>query len=76
VRGFYRKNGGTQDSGIPPGTVNLGHGGAETKTGNGRTVAEIIFSRGTIFEVLKMTGPGTNVTLLRELAQKASAKIP
>ena len=39
-------------------------------------VAEIIFYRGKVFEVLKMTGPETNVTLLRDLAQKASAKIP
>ncbi len=78
MRGFYGKSGGIQGSGIAPGTyfVNGGHEGTEIYTGTGGRVAEIIFYRGNVFEVLKMTGPDTNVTLLRDLAQKASAQIP
>ena len=39
-------------------------------------VAEIIFSKGKTFEVLKMTGPSTDTALLIDLAKKAYAKIP
>jgi hypothetical protein len=39
-------------------------------------VAEIIFSKGNTFEVLKMTGPSTDTALLIDLAKKAYAKIP
>jgi hypothetical protein len=78
MRGFYGKSYGIQDSGIAPGTyfVNGGNEGTEINTDTGGMVTEIIFYRGKVFEVLKMTGPKTNVTLLRDLAQKASAKIP
>ncbi|RPI38593.1 MAG: hypothetical protein EHM53_08675, partial [Methanoregulaceae archaeon] len=78
MRGFYGNSRGIQDSGISPGTylVNGGREGAEMNTSAGSNVTEIIFYRGNIFEVLTMTGPKTNVTLLRDLAQKASAKIP
>lgn len=78
VRGFYGKSGGIQDSVIAPVTyfVNGGHDGTEIHTDTRGEVAEIIFYRGNVFEVLKMTGPKTNVTLLWDLAQKASAKIP
>jgi hypothetical protein len=78
MRGFYGKSGEIQGSGISPGTyvVNGGHEGTEIHTDTGGEVAEIIFYRGKVFEVLKMTGPETNVTLLRDLAQKVSAKIP
>jgi len=77
MHGFYGKSGGIQDSGIAPGTyfVNGGHEGTEVNTDSGDRVTEIIFYRGNVFEVLKMTGPGTNVTLLRDLAQKSYAKI-
>ena len=78
MRGFYGKSGGILDSGIAPVTyfVNGGNEGTEIHTDTGGRVAEIIFYRGKVFEVLKMTGPGTNVTLLHNLAQKASAQIP
>ncbi len=39
-------------------------------------VAEIIFSKGNTFEVIKMTGPSVDTALLIDLAKKAYAKIP
>jgi hypothetical protein len=39
-------------------------------------VAEIIFSRGRTFEVLRMSGPGTDAAILQSLAAKAYEKIP
>jgi hypothetical protein len=78
MRGFYREAGSEQVSGIPMG-ANLLTGrsnGAETDTVAANSMAEIIIYRGTTFEVLRMTGPGTNATLLKDLALKASAKIP
>jgi hypothetical protein len=41
-----------------------------------REVAEIIFTKGDVFEVLRMTGPGANVTVLQDLAGKAYRRIP
>jgi hypothetical protein len=76
--GFYGKAGGTEVSGSQAGTV-LMNGTSnvhETNTVSGSDMAEIIFSRGTRFSVLKMTGPGTNATVLRDLALVAYAKIP
>jgi hypothetical protein len=37
---------------------------------------EIIFSKGDILEVLRMTGEGADYETLASLAQKAYAKIP
>ena len=78
MRGFYGKVNETQASGLSPGTylVSGGRGVPETNAVSGGDVAEIMIYHGTIFEVLKMTGPGTNVTIIRDMAQKASAKIP
>jgi hypothetical protein len=39
-------------------------------------IAEVIFSRGTTFEVISITGPGADVATVTALAQKAYAKIP
>jgi hypothetical protein len=39
-------------------------------------VVEIIFSRGTVFEVIRMSGPGTDVAILNSLAETAYRKIP
>jgi hypothetical protein len=76
--GFFGKTGGTYSSGIFPG-ISMDTGRDEVtkkdnETGSGE--GEIIFYRGTIFEVIRMTGPGTNVSILRDLTGKASAKIP
>jgi hypothetical protein len=38
--------------------------------------AEFIVFRGKVFEVLKMTGPHENATLLHDIARKAAEKIP
>jgi hypothetical protein len=51
-------------------------GNATDRTGADTDVVEIIFSRGRIFEVVRMSGPGTNVTTLRSLADTAYRKIP
>jgi len=78
MRGFYREAGSVQVSGIPMG-ANLLTGeskNVETDTLAASSMAEIIIYRGTTFEVLRMTGPGTNATLLKGLALKASLKIP
>ena len=78
MRGFYRKAGSMQVSGISTG-ANLLTGrrdSAETNAVAGSSMAEIIFYRGTTFEVLRMTGPGTNATLLKDLALKSTAMIP
>lgn len=39
-------------------------------------VAQIIFSKGNTFEVIRMTGPSVDTALLVNLTQKAYAKIP
>ena len=39
-------------------------------------IAEVIFSRGTTFEVISMTGPGADVATVTALAEKAYARIP
>jgi len=44
--------------------------------GTSPRVAEIILTKGTIFEVLRMSGPGTDAATLVSIAQKAYAKIP
>ena len=76
--GFYGIACGTEVSGSLAGTVLLNGTSNvhETNTESGSDMAEIIFSRGTRFNVLKMTGPGTNATVLRDLALVAYAKIP
>jgi hypothetical protein len=78
MRGFYGKANETQASGQSSGTylVNGGREDPGTNAMSGGDMAEIIIYKGTIFEVLRMTGPGTNATLLRDIALKASAKIP
>jgi hypothetical protein len=41
-----------------------------------REVAEIMFTKGDVFEVLRMTGPGANATVLLDLAGKTFRRIP
>jgi hypothetical protein len=78
MRGFSGKWNETEPSGQSSGTYLVSSGredpGPDTISQN--EVAEVIFFRGTIFEVMRMTGPGTNVTVLRDMAQMAFAKIP
>ena len=45
-------------------------------TGVSRNFAEVYFSKGTTFEVIRMTGPHANTAEVTALARTASAKIP
>jgi len=75
--GFFGKAGRTEIPGISAGTdVLISNSVPGTTAVSGSDVAEIIFYRGTCFNVMKMTGPGTNMTLLRDIALGVSAKIP
>ena len=78
MRGFFGKAGGAPGPSVSPDTAISG--GLPTdnslSTKPGSLIAEIIFYRGTRLEVLKMTGPGTNTTLLHGLARIAERKIP
>jgi len=77
MSGFFGKTGRTEIPGISAGTdVLISNSVPETDAVSGSDVAEIIFYRGTCFNVMKMTGPGTNMTLLRDMALGVSAKIP
>jgi hypothetical protein len=78
MHGFYGKAGSAGVSGSPAGTGQLTGTGSvsETNVVRGSDVAEIIYSRGTHFGVLKMTGPKTNATVIRDLALVANAKVP
>jgi hypothetical protein len=78
VRGFYGKAEESQFSPESPGTfvLNGGHDESGENTESESNVAEIIIYRGTTFEVLRMTGPKTNITLLRDLTHIAGQKIP
>jgi hypothetical protein len=69
MRGFYgRNNSGT------PGNISGGQAGTGPIPRN--EVAEIIIWRGRTFEVLRMSGPMTNTTLLSALARAALSKVP
>lgn len=77
LRGFYGKAGATAVTGSTAGTGQLaGTGSPEISANTRGDVAEIIISRGTYLSVLKMNGPGTNATILRDLALVAYARIP
>jgi hypothetical protein len=39
-------------------------------------IAEVWFSKGTIFEVIRMTGPGADAATVTDLARTAYAKLP
>jgi len=76
--GFYGKAGGMEDAGSVAGTGLLTgtRSVPETSVVPGSDVAEVILSKGTRFSVLKMTGPGTNATVIRDLALVAYTKLP
>jgi hypothetical protein len=78
MNGFYGKAGSAGVPGSPEDTGHLTGTGSvpETNVVPGSDVAEVIFSKGTRFSVLKMTGPGTNATVVRDLALVAYAKLP
>lgn len=78
MNGFYGKAGSAGVPGSSEGTAHLTgtRSVPEMSVVPGSDVAEVIFSKGTRFSVLKMTGPGTNATVIRDLALVAYAKLP
>ena len=78
VSGFYARSNASRETAASPGTFVLS-GGRDISapvSGTAGDFAEFIIFRRNVFEVLKMTGPGTNATLLHELARTAAMKIP
>lgn len=70
--GFYGNASRKPDSADSTGSFFSGNGrGGTAGNESGSDFAEIIFYRGTVFEVIRMSGPRINTTLLEELAVKA-----
>ncbi|MFA4861109.1 hypothetical protein [Methanoregula sp.] len=64
---------------IKPTNINPLVGGSENHDVSAELksdVAEIIFSKGTIIEIIRVTGPDATMETVTSLAQKAYAKIP
>jgi hypothetical protein len=78
MRGFYGKAPETMNTTISSGNpvVDSLREAPGNSIGNISRIAEIIFYRGSYFEVIRMTGPGTNTTVLETMAGAAYAKIP
>jgi len=78
ISGFSAKVSSTDTSGVSPGSFVIAGGKNVSAAASGTTgdFAEFIVFRGKVFEVLKMTGPQENATLLHDLARKAAEKIP
>jgi len=78
VSGFYARSNTSRETAASPGTFVLSGGRdiSAPASGTAGDYAEFIIFRRNVFEVLKMTGPGTNATLLHELARTAAMKIP
>lgn len=78
MRGFYGKAPETMITSVSSGNpvVDSLREAPGKSTGNISSIAEIIFYRGSYFEVIRMTGPKTNTTTLETMARAAYAKIP
>jgi hypothetical protein len=78
ISGFSAKVSSTETSAVSPGSFVIAGGKNVSAAASGTTgdFAEFIVFRGKVFEVLKMTGPQENTTLLHDLARKAAEKIP
>jgi hypothetical protein len=77
ISGFSAKVSSTETA-VSPGSFVIAGGKNVSAAASGTTgdFAEFIVFRGKVFEVLKMTGPRENATLLHDLARKAAEKIP
>jgi hypothetical protein len=77
ISGFSAKVISTETA-VSPGSFVIAGGKnvSATTSGTMGDFAEFIVFRGKVFEVLKMTGPQENATLLHDLARKAAEKIP
>jgi hypothetical protein len=78
IRGFSARTGTEKAAGVSPGSFVLAGGKNVSAPASGTPgdFAEFIVYRRNVFEVLKMTGPGANATLLHELARTAAERIP
>lgn len=76
MRGFYGRAGSMGAGNESSGSYLISGGPAGSGTTPPNDMAEIIISRGRTFEVVRMSGPMTNATLLSEIAGIALSKIP
>lgn len=78
VSGFSARFNSTEPSAASPGAFVLagGRNGSAPAPASRGDFAEFIVFRGNVLEILKMTGPDTNATLLHGLARAAAQKIP
>ena len=75
IHGFYGTSNQTQSSGISD--VMYGDSNQpEPNRLSGYASAEFVLFRKNVFEVVKMTGPGTNATVIHDIARTAAMKIP
>jgi len=66
--------GASATTGSLPGVVDLG--GETSENTLGQSIAEVIFSKGTTLEVIRITGPAPNPDDVLAIARKAYSKIP
>jgi hypothetical protein len=76
MRGFYGRTGNMEAGNVSAGDYLINGGEAGSGTTSRNDIAEIVISRDTTFEVLRMSGPVTNATLLSDLAKTVLFKIP
>jgi len=76
MRGFYGRAKSMEAGNASAGAYLVSGGQAGSGTTPRNYMAEIIISRGTTFEVLRMSGPMTNATLLGDIARTALLKVP
>lgn len=78
MRGFYGTPVDAAETPVAPGNyvISSGNETAPRTTEPAGDIAEIIFHRGMVFEVMRMSGPGTNLTLIEDLAARAYGEIP
>lgn len=78
VSGFFARSNASRQTAASSGSFVLSGGKEVSAAAPGITgdFAEFIVFRKNVFGVLKMTGPGTNATLLHGLARTAAQKIP
>ncbi len=76
MQGFTCTRGEPEENETSPGSfVTGGNGGEGPTPAGGRNFTEIILHNRTVFEVLRMTGPGADATLLGDLAVTSRARL-
>ncbi|HUH78596.1 MAG TPA: hypothetical protein VLY83_01735 [Methanoregula sp.] len=56
--------------------LSTGNGSHDVEVVYPRDIVEVIFAKGTVFEVIRITGPGADPALAESLARTAYGKIP